>query len=77
MSKEPASHNILTLSSEEGSCIICLADYEVDEELKVLPCHHHFHKACIDEWLHIQKTCPLCVQEVQYPDNSDTTAQSC
>lgn len=60
------SRNILNLSSEEGKCIICLGDYAADEPLKVLPCHHHFHKVCIDEWLHIQKTCPLCVQEVQY-----------
>lgn len=69
--------NVLTLSSEEGKCIICLGDYEVDEELKVLPCNHHFHRSCIDEWLHIQKTCPLCVQEVQYQNNPDDSAQSC
>jgi hypothetical protein len=75
-STEQIPKNILTLSSEEGKCIICLGDYEVDEQLKVLPCHHHFHKSCIDEWLHIQKTCPLCVQEVQYTDNPNTTTQS-
>ena len=63
--------NILNLSSEEGKCIICLGDYEVDEQLKVLPCNHHFHKHCIDEWLHIQKTCPLCIQEVQYQNQND------
>ena len=54
----------LELEEEDAVCVICLGSYEEGEELRQLACQHHFHKTCIDEWLHVQKTCPLCVQEV-------------
>ena len=42
-------------------CSICLAPYEVKEELRTLPCDHKFHKHCIDEWLVTKNIlCPLC-----------------
>jgi hypothetical protein len=46
-------------------CSICLADYQEAEVLKVLPCGHLHHKACISEWLRISATCPLCKAEVR------------
>ena len=34
--------------------------------LKRIPtCNHHFHAKCVDEWLHVNKTCPLCVRDVE------------
>ena len=66
-----AGDNILRLSSEESTCVVCLGDYEDGELLKVLPCQHHFHKSCIDEWLFRQKTCPLCIQEVIFQHELD------
>jgi hypothetical protein len=41
-------------------CCICLCPYEDGVELRELPCNHHFHCSCIDKWLHINATCPLC-----------------
>lgn len=41
-------------------CCICLCPYEDGAELRELPCNHHFHCTCIDKWLHINATCPLC-----------------
>ncbi|KAF9197401.1 hypothetical protein BGZ49_002185 [Haplosporangium sp. Z 27] len=42
------------------SCPICLCEYEDLEELRRLPCEHYFHKECVDEWLKLKRTCPLC-----------------
>ena len=50
---------------EDAKCSICLSDYEQGESLRQLPvCHHHFHKACVDQWLVISATCPLCVRSI-------------
>ena len=41
-------------------CCICLCAYDDGTELRELPCAHHFHAACIDKWLYMNSTCPLC-----------------
>ncbi|XP_076951965.1 E3 ubiquitin-protein ligase At1g63170-like [Bidens hawaiensis] len=48
------------LSEEDSECCICLCMYDDGTELRELPCCHHFHTACIDKWLYINATCPLC-----------------
>ncbi|KAF7137912.1 hypothetical protein RHSIM_Rhsim07G0020100 [Rhododendron simsii] len=48
------------LSLENAECCICLCAYDDGNELRELPCRHHFHCSCIDKWLHINATCPLC-----------------
>ncbi|KAG0033545.1 hypothetical protein BGZ81_008121 [Podila clonocystis] len=42
------------------SCVICLCEYEPDDLLRQMPCRHMFHKECVDEWLKLKRTCPLC-----------------
>ncbi|KAH7863521.1 hypothetical protein Vadar_018598 [Vaccinium darrowii] len=45
----------------DGTCPICLAEYQPKETLRTIPdCNHYFHANCIDEWLRINATCPLC-----------------
>lgn len=36
-----------------GTCAICLTEYEEEETLRMLQCpgKHHFHVACVDQWL--------------------------
>ncbi|MQL90516.1 hypothetical protein Taro_023111 [Colocasia esculenta] len=41
-------------------CTICLADFTEGVEVRVLPCGHGFHIACIDLWLSSHATCPTC-----------------
>ncbi|RDX76862.1 RING-H2 finger protein ATL70, partial [Mucuna pruriens] len=42
-------------------CSICLADYKGTDVLRVLPdCGHQFHLKCIDPWLRLHPTCPVC-----------------
>ncbi|XP_038708681.1 putative RING-H2 finger protein ATL21A [Tripterygium wilfordii] len=45
----------------DGSCPICLSEYKSNETLRCLPgCKHCFHADCIDEWLRLNGTCPVC-----------------
>jgi len=50
---------------QETSCAVCLSDFEAGDELRQLPCKHHFHTGCIDKWLKRNKVCPLCLQDIQ------------
>ncbi|KAK4418519.1 putative RING-H2 finger protein ATL21A [Sesamum alatum] len=43
------------------TCPICLADYHPNDTIRCIPeCEHCFHSDCIDEWLRMQNTCPVC-----------------
>jgi len=50
------------------SCSICITDLKSLDEIRDIPCHHLFHKACLDEWLGMKDTCPNCVQRVLVTD---------
>lgn len=42
-------------------CSICTDDFERGQDIRVLPCNHKFHPACVDPWLlDVSGTCPLC-----------------
>lgn len=45
-------------------CPICQCDYEHKEKVRELDCKHVFHVKCIDEWLSLHATCPLCRKNV-------------
>uniref|UniRef100_A0A2P2KXD9 Uncharacterized protein MANES_11G102000 n=2 Tax=Rhizophora mucronata TaxID=61149 RepID=A0A2P2KXD9_RHIMU len=54
-------------SSQNGSsdsCVICREDYEDGETLTFLSCKHTYHLECINDWLKINKVCPVCGVEV-------------
>ncbi|XP_016449343.2 uncharacterized protein LOC107774361 [Nicotiana tabacum] len=57
------SYNKFRRSSndEVAQCYICLVEYEEGDILRTLPCHHEFHRTCVDKWLkEIHRVCPLC-----------------
>ncbi|KDO71313.1 hypothetical protein CISIN_1g048466mg [Citrus sinensis] len=46
---------------EGESCCVCLSRLKQGDEMRVLPCLHRFHRACVDRWFNEwTKTCPLC-----------------
>ncbi|XP_027351031.1 putative RING-H2 finger protein ATL21A [Abrus precatorius] len=45
----------------DGCCTICLSEYKTKDTIRCIPeCAHCFHADCIDEWLRMNTTCPLC-----------------
>ncbi|EYU19848.1 hypothetical protein MIMGU_mgv1a024718mg [Erythranthe guttata] len=47
--------------SYASACSICLADYGEADLIRLLPsCGHLFHLKCIDPWLILHPTCPVC-----------------
>jgi len=45
-------------------CCLCLEHFLDDDMVRVLPCRHFFHQACVDDWFSarsfLPRTCPLC-----------------
>jgi hypothetical protein len=48
-----------------NDCLICLADFCEEDQLKKLKCNHCFHKECIEKWIcHQSNKCPICRTEI-------------
>ncbi|KAH6832336.1 hypothetical protein C2S53_001744 [Perilla frutescens var. hirtella] len=51
-------------STEEaggGGCAICLDEYAIGQwRATIVHCNHRFHAPCIQSWLDLNFTCPLC-----------------
>ncbi|KAL3622232.1 hypothetical protein CASFOL_033643 [Castilleja foliolosa] len=44
-----------------ATCPICLVDYHPKDIIRCIPqCDHCFHSECIDEWLRLNGSCPVC-----------------
>ncbi|CAK7348023.1 unnamed protein product [Dovyalis caffra] len=65
-----------SLSHEDAECCICLSAYEDGSELRELPCNHHFHCMCIDKWLCINATCPLCKFNILKADSQSGSEEA-
>ena len=53
--------------AERELCAICLGDLEPGEQVKrVSVCMHRYHGACVEAWIRVHNTCPLCRERV-YP----------
>jgi len=59
---------------EEGDkCTICLSEFEVEEDVRRLPCMHLFHVECVDQWLGQNKRCPICRVDIEAHLTKDYT----
>jgi E3 ubiquitin-protein ligase BIG BROTHER-like protein len=50
--------------SNMEQCVICRVEFEQGESLIALPCKHSYHSECINQWLQLNKVCPMCSAEV-------------
>ncbi|KAK9841909.1 hypothetical protein WJX84_009073 [Apatococcus fuscideae] len=58
----PPDHALLETPDK---CSICLSLFQAQDRLRLLPCAHFHHQACVDEWLLTRATCPLCNQSAR------------
>lgn len=49
---------------EAGPCAVCLEPFHNNQCLRVLPCAHEYHRDCVDPWLLLRPTCPLCKRSI-------------
>uniref|UniRef100_A0ACD5TKU3 Uncharacterized protein n=1 Tax=Avena sativa TaxID=4498 RepID=A0ACD5TKU3_AVESA len=53
-------------SAKAEHCAVCLGEMEDGELGRLLPaCRHVFHVGCIDAWLRLSSTCPVCRSAVR------------
>ncbi|XP_056687007.1 NEP1-interacting protein 1 [Spinacia oleracea] len=51
----------LEIKGSCDSCPICLQDMAGEQSVRCLvQCQHQFHKLCIDKWLVLNNSCPIC-----------------
>ncbi|KAL3818039.1 hypothetical protein ACJIZ3_003944 [Penstemon smallii] len=60
--KKSSEPFIPPLQDEEDVCPTCLEDYDEENPKIITKCDHHFHLACIFEWMERSDTCPVCDQ---------------
>lgn len=44
----------------KSQCVICLEKFKAGDSVRILGCFHRFHCECVDKWLSLQATCPIC-----------------
>ncbi|XP_058492405.1 RING finger protein 215 isoform X2 [Solea solea] len=49
---------------ETDNCAVCLEPFKNNQCLRVLPCLHEYHRECVDPWLLLHHTCPLCKRSI-------------
>lgn len=58
----------LSLAEDEDICPTCLDPYTTENPKIMTQCRHHFHLACIYEWMERSKTCPMCGREMVFDE---------
>ena len=49
-------------SSLADVCAICYDAIHMKDVIKLIePCNHYFHTNCINQWLLVEKKCPMCM----------------
>ncbi|XP_060535903.1 E3 ubiquitin-protein ligase ZNRF1 [Cylas formicarius] len=58
LTKPRLSYNEDVLTDDKGECVICLDDLSQGDVIARLPCLCIYHKACIDQWFEVNRSCP-------------------
>ncbi|VVB00195.1 unnamed protein product [Arabis nemorensis] len=73
--RKEAVEALATVKIDETlQCSVCLDDFEVGTEAKLMPCTHKFHSDCLLPWLDLHSSCPVC--RYQLPADETKTESS-
>ncbi|KAG0012551.1 hypothetical protein BGZ80_011662 [Entomortierella chlamydospora] len=62
--KKQEEHSFANANAQT-MCAVCLTEYEVGEQVRILSCFHQFHHGCIDPWLlNVSSMCPICKRDL-------------
>lgn len=56
------------LQSINECCPICQDEFELEEDIQMMPCSHMYHTTCLLPWLKLHNTCPSCRYELPTRD---------
>ncbi|CAI9283697.1 unnamed protein product [Lactuca saligna] len=51
---------------KNDNCVICLKDFKKTKTIQLLvSCQHSFHGHCINKWLLVNGSCPICREAIR------------
>ncbi|KAL2233546.1 E3 ubiquitin-protein ligase RING1-like [Sesamum indicum] len=65
------SVEIVNGENDDEQCVVCLEEWETGDMAKEMPCKHKFHVECIEKWLKIRGSCPVCRYEMPADEDDD------
>ncbi|KAH6806998.1 hypothetical protein C2S51_028106 [Perilla frutescens var. frutescens] len=71
-----AAMESVEVDEDDDRCVICLEEWEAGERAKRMPCKHRFHGECIEKWLNIHGTCPVCRYEMPADETDDNESKA-
>lgn len=67
---------VISDEDSDKECPICLEDWEVGSEVREMPCGHKYHGGCIEKWLGVHGTCPVCRYKMPVDEDDESKKSS-
>ncbi|XP_073024152.1 E3 ubiquitin-protein ligase MPSR1-like [Primulina eburnea] len=64
------------IEKDGEECVICLEEWAVGELANEMPCKHIFHGGCIEKWLRMHGSCPVCRYKMPVDEDDDSKGKS-
>lgn len=46
-------------------CVVCVEEFRPEEVIRILPCAHYFHNACLKPWFERNSQCIICRLDIK------------